>query len=437
MKNIERQAVVIIHGMGEQRPTTTLREFVKGVKWQMEQFDSREKDSKIRSKPDSVGDIYETVRLSLEGNFKTKRPKTDFYEFYWAHNMRGTTFSHMVTWLKQVILRRFSQVPQHLKKIWLMIWITLIICILTVGLFTLLFDIPLWLKTLVALFGGGLLSAALGAIGSFIKNSFLTSLGDVARYMTPDPDNISERSNIRQQGISFLKKMHQISNETRPDRIIVIGHSLGSVVSYDLLRLLWTEYNETYTSFPKHQPMADAIDGFAKDPNSIDRNPDAFSKAQFDFWEEAQALGNPWLITDFITLGAALNSIDYLMVNNVPISDLIFQRELPVCPPEIDEEDKTILYRKFFEVAPGKNRKGLNVPHHGAMFSMVRWTNIYFTSDFVGGPMRRLFGKGVKDLPIARKSLWLYPGGHTNYWEGVKGNKALEAIVRFMNLSNA
>lgn len=70
------------------------------------------------------------------------------------------------------------------------------------------------------------------------------------------------------------------------------------------------------------------------------------------------------------------------------------------------------------------------------MFSMVRWTNIYFTSDFVGGSMRRLFGKGVKDISIARKSLWFYPGGHTNYWAGVKGNKALEEIVKAMQLNS-
>lgn len=69
MRKIERQAVVIIHGMGEQRPTSTLRDFVEGVKWQMERSDPKENNSKVRSKPDSVGDIYETVRFSLEANF--------------------------------------------------------------------------------------------------------------------------------------------------------------------------------------------------------------------------------------------------------------------------------------------------------------------------------------------------------------------------------
>lgn len=82
MKKIDRQAVVIIHGMGEQRPMDTLRDFVNGVKWQMEQLDPAEKIGKIRSKADSVGDIYETVRLSMESNYKAKRPITDFYEFY-------------------------------------------------------------------------------------------------------------------------------------------------------------------------------------------------------------------------------------------------------------------------------------------------------------------------------------------------------------------
>lgn len=433
---IERQAVIIVHGMGEQRPTVTLREFVNGVKWELERSDEREKKSKVRSKPDSIGDIYETIRLSMESNFETKRPKTDFYEFYWAHNMRGTTFSQMITWLKQVVFRKYSKVPQHLKKVWLSVWLMLLICITAVGLYTYLLPLPLWLKPVVAFFGGSIITALIGIISSFIKNTFLVTLGDVARYMTPEPENIQERSNIRQQGIKFLKKLHNINNETKPDRIILIGHSLGSVVAYDLLRLLWTENNEVYTEFSNNQPLADQINNFAVNPKLIDSDIDSFLSKQFDYWKEARSFGNPWLITDFITLGAALNAVDYLMVNSVSINDLTFQRELPICPPVVDDKTSTIFYRKFFEVEPNKNRKGLNVPHHGAMFSMIRWTNIYYDSDFVGGPMQRLFGKGVKDISIKRKTFWLYPSGHTNYWDGVEENEALKKIVEAMKLNS-
>lgn len=86
----------------------------------------------------------------------------------------------------------------------------------------------------------------LSGIGAFAKSVFLNSAGDAARYFTPEPDNIDERIHIRQQGILFLQKLHKIATHEKVDRIIILAHSLGTVVAYDLMRLLWTEYNELY-----------------------------------------------------------------------------------------------------------------------------------------------------------------------------------------------
>jgi hypothetical protein len=436
MDEINRQAVIIIHGMGEQRPMDTLRGFVDGIKWQMEQDDPTEVGVNIRSKPDSVGDIYETVRLSMESNYKSNRPITDFYEFYWAHNMRGTNFSQMAIWLKQLVFVSISKVPKHLKRIWWTVWGIFFAACLFTFMLTFFFNIDASRKLLVAFFGGTVVSILWTSVASLIKSSFLNSLGDVARYMTPEPDNIQERSNIRQQGITFLKKMHSITNLTKPDRIIVVAHSLGSVVAYDLIRLLWTEYNKVYTTAPTNgQPMLNEVNAFSVNPATIDSDYEKFASAQYNYWKESRALGNPWLITDFITLGAALNSLDYFMVNNVPFEKLIEQREIPVCPPEIDKDDGKIYYREFIE-QPGKTRrKGVNVTHHGALFAMIRWKNIYYSSDFVGGPMQRRFGKGVFDIKINRNSFWFYPGGHNRYWRVRKDNGALKEIVNAMRLN--
>lgn len=279
------------------------------------------------------------------------------------------------------------------------------------------------------------MSFIVGSVTSFVKSSFLNSLGDVARYLTPEPDNIAERNNIRQQGITFLKKLHELNNRSKPDRIIVVAHSLGTVVAYDLLRLLWTDYNEIYTKAPTgKQPLLDVVDGFAKAPSTIAANSDVFAQAQYQCWEEAQTLGNPWLITDFITVGAALNAIDYFMVSHVPTAKLIEERELPVCPPELDSKDQSIYYRGHIEKTGAKRRPGVNVLNHGAMFGMTRWANIYFSSDFVGGSMQRVFGKGVKDLVVKRKSAWFYPGGHTHYWDTKDKDNALREIVEAMKL---
>ncbi|MCK7553959.1 hypothetical protein MKQ70_02620 [Chitinophaga sedimenti] len=310
---------MVIHGMGEQRPMNTLREFVDGVKWQMEQLDPTEKKVKVRSKADSVGDIYETVRLSMESNFKSRRPITDFYEFYWAHNMRGNTFGTASTWLKHVVFKWPGQIPPHLRHLWWKVWTIFIIAGLTALAISFFFQTTPLVKTVIAISSGALVSFIMGLMGSFVKSSFLNSLGDVARYFTPDPDNIGERSNIRQQGIAFLKKLHDISNITKPDRIIVVAHSLGSAVAYDFIRLLWAEYGPVYKSLPKEKQEAlDRVNVFAQAPDTITGNYEAFADAQHDCWQECNAMGNPWLITDFITLGAAVNSLDYFMVSKVP-----------------------------------------------------------------------------------------------------------------------
>jgi hypothetical protein len=48
-REIERQAVIIVHGMGEQRPMETLRSFV--VKSEVEKSNVDEKRAVLRSQP--------------------------------------------------------------------------------------------------------------------------------------------------------------------------------------------------------------------------------------------------------------------------------------------------------------------------------------------------------------------------------------------------
>ena len=80
-----RQAVVIIHGMGEQKPMSTLRGFVDTlVKHEAnEQIKSGEIETYEKnywSKPDKMSESFELRRLVLAG--KNKRPTTDFFEYY-------------------------------------------------------------------------------------------------------------------------------------------------------------------------------------------------------------------------------------------------------------------------------------------------------------------------------------------------------------------
>jgi hypothetical protein len=52
--------------------------------------------------------------------------------------------------------------------------------------------------------------------------------------------------------------------------------------------------------------------------------------------------------------------------------------------------------------------------HHAALFAVVEWTNFYLEGDPIGGPLRPLFGDGVRDVPLV-----LHPrrwSNHTRYW---------------------
>jgi hypothetical protein len=427
---IKRQAVIVIHGMGEQRPMETLRSFVKGVKVALERADPLEKKSTVRSKPDSIGDIYETVRLSMDST--RNRPITDFYEFYWAHNMRGTKFSQMLTWIMRLVFTPVSKVPVRLQKIWWTIWILFAVVITVVVVLCFGNNLSTIKKLLASLAAIFIFPFLLSAVGAIIKTVFLNAAGDAARYFTPEPDNIAERSHIRQQGISFLQKLHQIQTIEKMDRIVVVAHSLGTVVAYDLMRLLWTTYNEVYKpQLEVKQPFLEALDKFTV----TDKNLEEFRQLQLATWDEQKGIGNPWLISDFVTLGAAINAADYFMVTQESFANLIKQREMPVCPPAKDEKDNSMIYNCWppYEIE-GKKRT-IKLLNHGALFAVTRWTNIFYSSDYVGGPMQRKFSNGIKDVEVPRKSVWFYPGGHTDYWNVKDKQNALDEIVRAMNLT--
>jgi hypothetical protein len=432
---VKRQAVVVIHGMGEHRPMQTLRSFVDGVKHTLETLDDREKKSTLRSKVDSVGDIYETNRLSMD-SVHGKRPITDFYEFYWGHNMRGTKFSHMASWLKQLVFTNLKNVPPRLHALYYTVWGA--VGIIVVSAIVLFFtgkmdDVQRWAKAIGSI---GIVALVLSLVGSTISSLFLNYAGDAARYFTPVPDNVEERVRIRRQGIAFLKKLHELQKRQKPDRIIVVAHSLGSVVAYDLLRILWPEYDDTYAFQPNiKQDWLELINDYANGtkPLETDADLEAFRKAQWQCWKEQRGLGNQWLISDFVTMGAAINAADYFVKSTADYRELINQRDWPVCPPVPDSKDRNIFYKVNFETTEGQKRD-IKVLHHGAMFGVMRWTNIYFTSDFVGGSAQRVFGKGIRDIPIPRSSAYILPGGHTTYWDKTDPKNALEVLVKAMQL---
>ena len=67
-----RQAVVVIHGIGNQRPMDTLRPFVDAV---LNVDPARDQDPKYYSDPENLSGTFELRRLQS----RDSRPRTDYF----------------------------------------------------------------------------------------------------------------------------------------------------------------------------------------------------------------------------------------------------------------------------------------------------------------------------------------------------------------------
>lgn len=477
--NRHTQAVVVIHGIGEQRPMDTLRAFVEAVL-----NDPKQGGELYWSKPDSMSESFELRKLQ-----NREQPRTHFYEYYWAYKVTGTRLKHVAAWLSTLLLRVPWKVPPGMRAIWVLTWAFLLA--LAVAFMSGIFDRVTSPLTL----GGIIGSIILGIFQYFI----ITYLGDAARYFSPTPENIALRRAIRADGIKLIRTLHESG---KYERIIVVGHSLGTVIAYDVLKHYWETCHDRYDlmaaqaapwtkTVAKGPPGASssktdgATDGMkpsllerilsdltqvfhllslligdltadAKDASKVSRydkeqpelgeveghgealetNPDpaaleAFREAQTRLWRELRSLGNPWLVTDFVTLGSPLaHAALFLALDRADLDKKQRQRELPTCPPvpEVDDDGQGRYAFRVWSAYPGPHgeKVKLRALHHAALYACTRWTNLYFPAalglfgDLVGGPLRPCFGLGIKDIPLT-VSRWdglgcLTPLAHTLYW---------------------
>jgi hypothetical protein len=135
--------------------------------------------------------------------------------------------------------------------------------------------------------------------------------------------------------------------------------------------------------------------------------------------EDTQA----WLVTDFITLGSPLTHAHYFLCRGDDDTALeadfrrkVMERELPTCPPRLIDGDGMLTHVH--------SRSGERRFHHGAIFALTRWTNLYFPKsqlfwgDAIGGPLGDIFGEAVFDVPVCKN----HQGepdffSHRDYWD--------------------
>lgn len=518
-----KQAVVIVHGMGEQRPLETLRAFVEAV-WGAKPV-PREKPSPddIWLVPDHRVGLTELARVTTREN--GDGVATDFYELYWSDLLVGNTGSQVRGWVFGLLWRWPHQVPRETFALWLILWLMTAVIVglaMYVGLtaslqglrdllasthtvqndwtfaascafalvlliyffFRLRRNLDEWtnsasllpgiwatetprdasmdfalsvvLMLALPLAGGAaaywlfpwpvlcfaktwaLIVAAL--VAAALKGWVIPVFGDVARYVRLSPDAVQARAQIRERGVELLRTLHgnpkspgvryDHGDRSRYERIVVVGHSLGSIIAYDILRLFWQEQGPTGLK-PVEGPALAALREVDLFCVASLGNPQNFDLARFRELQgkasaELKKLDS-WRVTDFVTLGSPLSHAEFLVSRDrAAFEERKAERLFPTCPPMLEHGKRVSSF-----LYPEHERK---FAHHAAMFAATRWVNIHdpdlvpFLGDFISGPCRPNFGPGVMDLPvrIRRRGLFGRLVTHTDYWNVRAGGRATD-----------
>jgi hypothetical protein len=204
-----------------------------------------------------------------------------------------------------------------------------------------------------------------------------------------------------------------------------VGHSLGSVIGYDVLNYAWSQYNTDaakhadpeYTALTKLEEIARALQqgGAVEGIKTVDD----IQKAQRAYFNEMKSNGLRWRVTDFVTLGSPLAHAAILLARNgAALKTHLEDREFARCLPVL--EQSTVAGKAMFRFSYPADERA-RTPHHAAVFAPVRWTNLFFPNtllvhgDLVGGPLADVLGKAVRDVAVkTNRRAGFFT--HTLYW---------------------
>lgn len=448
-RSTPKQAVVVIHGMGEQRPMSTMRGFVEAVWTSDPALNPRYapgQPNKSWVTPDDHTGSHELRRITTPYLRDEKnRPlwRTDFYELYWADLTQDTTRGRIFFWVKELLWRRRSDIPADAVRLYRATWAFALVTLVSMAV---LAASQIWdfLSPGCAFALLAFASAVLWVLDHFVIPYF----GDVAAYVRATPGTVRNRAEVRERGLALLRAL---SDDDDYDRIVVVGHSLGSMIAYDLLHILWAERRPRGLDRRRDKATTDAVkavEAFAALPDAAPAQFDAerraaFRAAQWRLYLRLRARGAqdrslPWKISDLVTVGSPLTHAEFLVTKNAGrFRDGVGERLFGICPPLSDSASAPKLL--YDEAGRGA------ALHHGAVFAATRWTNIYdlgnllWTGDPFSGSMAENFGVGVEEFRVAmRRRRWGRLFTHSLYWRqdvssagaGDEGTDAVPAHIR-------
>lgn len=430
-------AVLVVHGIGQQMPMDTLRRLVTTVFGRRPDGSARQ----IFSKVDRESQFLDLRRLVLPAG--EGRGRVDFYEVYWAPTLSGGTAATVISWAAKLLVRR--PVGKQMSQIVWTLRGTLVASLLSAALlYYLLRDTP-WLRYLAPIVP--VLLAVRPIIRGWGKSMLTETLADASRWFAPQPRDIPERDRVRQIGLELLTELHRLEpdGEQRYGRIVVFGHSLGSVIAYDVLRLAFDKlrFPTSPSADDAERPVAErqaAAWNFERQREVLTSNGDLsrFQYFQRQLHAEQRAHGVPWLVTDLVTAGSPIAHARDLWSSEVAtFDDRVNENEYPICPPLGEVQRSEVRRIKAEKLAiPGakgkiafyrKTEAGPLIAHESAPFASTRWTNLYFPlkpwlgGDPVGGKLAETMGPGVRDVAVRpstkrRRVLAMPVAAHTWYW---------------------
>lgn len=302
---------------------------------------------------------------------------------------------------------------------------------------------------MVTLFAGFILSR-------LAADAFLTPvMTDSARYFSREPQHVVARQRIREAGVRLLDKLHDPASGY--ERIIVVAHSLGTAVGYELLLDYWSRQCGAYV-MNEGDGVHQALAGVERATHALnaaatqgdrDAAQSAFRSAQRQLSHALAEMtvtptshgheeGKTWLITDFVTLGSPLTHASLLLADSrKDLWEKQRERTLAACPPITFDDAGNVDLQQGHLSFVGWDLK--RRPVHSALFAAVRWTNHFFKTgdwiiqgDVIGGPIgppvaanpkQTLppeeicggLGRGVRDCEVDRSGTGkLF--AHNEYW---------------------
>jgi hypothetical protein len=454
----DKQAVVVIHGMGEQIPMDTIKNFVNAV-WQQDAVitaNALPDPSEVWSKPDARTGSLELRRITTRESIAAAPEfpagvRTDFYELYWADLTAGASWQSLKAWIRGLLWRPISRVPPDVRLAWLVLWLASLVFVALAILAIL--PPSVWRQTRFAVLAEWQwsLAAAAVAIGAMVQRMGTSTFGRVVRYTRADPDNIAARAAVRERGLKLLRSLHEGSYYKR---IVVVGHSLGTMLAHDLLSYFWAEREAArslkegsaeFAALCKLEHAAAELENAPFDPVRLK----AYLVAQRELRRHLAGRPAPtapdeadarWLISDLVTFGSPLTHAEFLIAaDRNDLEARKAARELPQSPPYRELLDPEVRTRAQATQAmpianppeqtrllsyPVVNRPASWMLHHAAPFAAVRWSNVYdpaalvFFGDVIGGPLAGVFGPAIIDIDLrARRGgrqSWTFT--HTKYW---------------------